>query len=281
MRLHILSDLHLEHSPLELPAADSDALVLAGDILSPGHRALAWAARASVNRGRPVLLVPGNHEFYGQTLQAERRRMRDAAARLGVHLLDRGSVVLGGVRFLGCILWTDYNVPIMDAAGYGLHSDPARAMAACAASLADHRVIQWREGRQSEGVWEAEEAEEDRASRLLTPADLLGEHRLDRQWLASRLAEPFGGPTVVITHHAPHALSIAPRYDSDWVTAGFASQLPEKFFQARALWVHGHTHTAFDYRVGACRVVCNPRGYPLRGGRYEVEGFDPAWVVEV
>ena len=266
MRLHILSDLHLEHGTLELPAVDSDVLVLAGDILSPGHQAVAWAARPSVNRVRPVLLVAGNHEFYGHTLQGERRRMQDAAGRLGVHFLDRSSVVLAGVRFLGCILWTDYEVPIVDAAGYGLRSDRARAMAACAASLSDHRAVRWEEGG---------------ASRLLTPGDLLGEHRLDRRWLASRLAEPFGGPTVVITHHAPHALSIAPRYASDWVTSGFVSQLPDQFFQAPALWIHGHTHTAFDYRVGACRVLCNPRGYPVRDGRFEVEGFDPALVINV
>ena len=27
------------------------------------------------------------------------------------------------------------------------------------------------------------------------------------------------------------------------------------------LWIHGHTHDVFDYRVQGARVVCNPRGY--------------------
>ena len=27
------------------------------------------------------------------------------------------------------------------------------------------------------------------------------------------------------------------------------------------LWLHGHTHSSHDYRVGGCRIVCNPRGY--------------------
>ena len=27
------------------------------------------------------------------------------------------------------------------------------------------------------------------------------------------------------------------------------------------LWTHGHTHEDFDYMIGGCRVVCNPRGY--------------------
>ena len=43
-----------------------------------------------------------------------------------------------------------------------------------------------------------------------------------------------------------------------------------------ALWIHGHTHTAFDYDVRGTRVVCNPRGYP-----HETTGFDPALVVTV
>ena len=39
------------------------------------------------------------------------------------------------------------------------------------------------------------------------------------------------------------------------------SELPDSFFAVPALWVHGHTHTSHDYRVGRCRIVCNPRGY--------------------
>jgi hypothetical protein len=27
------------------------------------------------------------------------------------------------------------------------------------------------------------------------------------------------------------------------------------------LWTHGHMHDDFDYTIGTCRVVCNPRGY--------------------
>jgi hypothetical protein len=27
------------------------------------------------------------------------------------------------------------------------------------------------------------------------------------------------------------------------------------------VWTHGHTHHNFDYMIGDCRIVCNPRGY--------------------
>ncbi len=43
-----------------------------------------------------------------------------------------------------------------------------------------------------------------------------------------------------------------------------------------ALWVHGHTHTSFDYRIGASRIVCNPHGYGD-----ENEAFDPGLVLDV
>ena len=264
MRIHILSDLHLEHATFEMPAVESNVLLLAGDILAPGHRAITWAARASTNRGRPVMIVAGNHEFYGETFQAERALMRQLATKKGVHFLARSKVIIDGVRFLGCTLWTDYQVPIIDS---GIpRQNPIRAMGACARALYDHRVISWRQAGRS---------------RLLTPMDLLGEHQLDRQWLADELATPFAGPTIVMTHHAPHALSIAPRYASDWVTGGFANSLPEEFFDVPRLWIHGHTHTRFDYQVGSCRVVCNPRGYRMRDGSFDGDGFEPGLTVEI
>jgi hypothetical protein len=59
------------------------------------------------------------------------------------------------------------------------------------------------------------------------------------------------------------------------MNGGFASQMPDEFFKVPTLWIHGHTHTRFDYQVEGCRIVCNPRGYPLRsGGGFEVDGFD-------
>lgn len=41
------------------------------------------------------------------------------------------------------------------------------------------------------------------------------------------------------------------------------------------LWIHGHTHTRFDYDVGATRVVCNPRGY------HHEQDYDPEMVIEL
>jgi L-ascorbate metabolism protein UlaG (beta-lactamase superfamily) len=46
------------------------------------------------------------------------------------------------------------------------------------------------------------------------------------------------------------------------------------------LWTHGHTHHCFDYQIGNCRVVCNPRGYESDGYSEET-GFNPNLVLEI
>ena len=46
------------------------------------------------------------------------------------------------------------------------------------------------------------------------------------------------------------------------------------------LWIHGHTHDSFDYRLNGTRVVCNPRGY-AKDGANENPLFDAGFVIEI
>ena len=61
MKLHILSDLHIEFGPFTLPNTDADVVILAGDI-HVGTRGIEWATRAI--EGKEVIYVIGNHEYY-------------------------------------------------------------------------------------------------------------------------------------------------------------------------------------------------------------------------
>ena len=96
MKLHIISDLHLSVHPFAPPRTDADVVVLAGDIARPPE-AIAWAQGFK----KPVVLVPGNHEFYGSSLQETVQELRRLAQGTAVHVLDNDRLVLDGIRFLG------------------------------------------------------------------------------------------------------------------------------------------------------------------------------------
>lgn len=109
MKIHILSDLHLEFGGLRLPEADADVTVLAGDI-GVGLQGIEWALQA-IPFHQPVIYVMGNHEFYGQRSMPELwKKAREKVAGTHVHLLENEAVEIGGVRFLGATLWTDFDL---------------------------------------------------------------------------------------------------------------------------------------------------------------------------
>lgn len=86
---------------------------------------------------------------------------------------------------------------------------------------------------------------------------------------------------MVVTHHYPSPISTAPKYADEPASAAFGSDLPSEFFKGVDLWIHGHTHTSFDYETRGCRVVCNPRGYLQRDDSFENANFKPALLVSV
>jgi hypothetical protein len=253
VRLQVLSDLHLERGGGPPPRADADVLVLAGDV-GPGPAGVEAAAIWWPER--PILYVCGNHEPYGHGLPDIIGALRAAAAACDgrVHVLERDEVVLGGVRFLGCTLWSDF------AAGGATERD--RAMEICCRTVNDYEHITWTP-----------------ATRTLRPDDTLRLHVVSRHWLEHRLDTPYDGPTVVVTHHGP----LPPREpiaDPLWraLAGAFVSDLTDLMGAGRvALWVHGHTHRRVDVDVRGTRVLSNPRGYPHE----PVAGFEPELVVEV
>jgi predicted phosphodiesterase len=257
MKLWILSDLHLEfdgplHKGRPQVCPDADVCVVAGDVLNGCGNSIRWLDY-HVGPVMPVVLVAGNHEFYGDSVLEGLEWARVHAAECPrVHFLNDETVEIGGVRFLGATLWTDF----------ALDGDARWGAANFEGRLNDSRMIAWRKLPAHEGFGAL------RAKQL---------HLQSRRFLREQLAAGFDGPTVVVTHHAPHPRSVHPRWKGSSLNPAFASDLGELMELYRPnLWVHGHVHDSFDYKVRDTRVVCNPRGYGS-----ENLAFDPMKVVEV
>ena len=247
MKLYILNDLHTEFEDFEPPVTDADVVVLAGDI-GVGMEGLCWAEARFPDR--PVIYVPGNHEFYNHDITLVDQLK--AQAPDNIHVLNDDQVIIDGVRFLGSILWTDFAL-------FG-EADKFFAMQQARQRMTDFSIIQ-------------------NHAQLFTPEDAIRLHTASRDWLATMLTEPFAGKTVVITHHAPSSRSVHPRYVQDLLTPAFASNLENLMGGDRAvLWIHGHMHESFDYEIYGTQVICNPRGYAPKALNPD---FRPDWVVEI
>ena len=295
LRLQILSDLHVDvrdYDPVIAP--DIDAIVVAGDVREDAVRAVRWLDDAYGAAGVPVIYVTGNHERYGCIHAPMLEAARAAAAGTCVRLLENDETVLtiGGVpgmrgvpgmwgggsvrlRVLGATLWTDLAVDGPKAR--------ERALRFGLRVMNDFTYIRTRtdaEDDRTDGP-DGGDARRDALVRHLVPADTVRWHETSRRWLteqlAERLQETHDGPTLVVTHHAPHPNSLDRAFDGDGTHPFFASDLSALIEEhGPDLWVHGHVHQHRDYRVGRTRIVCNPRGYPGKRSRF----VDP-FVIEL
>ncbi|MBR1237134.1 metallophosphoesterase [Bradyrhizobium sp. AUGA SZCCT0177] len=254
MKIQIFSDLHIDVYPIKpitvVPGVD--LVIVAGDVCEGLLRAFEHLRRI-VPMDIPIVMVPGNHEYYRRFIPDELALALAHAGAFNLHILNGTALELSGVRFAGATLWTDYR--IMGEA------NQARVMNACAKGMNDHRLIGWQKK-----PW-----------RRFRPQEAALLHHRSKAAITETLAAPFAGPTVVVSHHAVHWDSIHPRFRSDLVTGAFVSDLSEliETYQP-TLWVHGHVHNSSDYLVGKTRVLCNPHGYGTENAT-----FDGALVVEV
>jgi hypothetical protein len=211
-----------------------------------------------------VLFLPGNHEYDGLDFDLTHARLRQVCERLGITWLERETVVVRGIRFVGTTLWSDFEALIApdDTIGVALTKRDKAFRAANFYLRKNHSL---------------------RNGQPLLAEDVREQALLCQAWLRAALAEPCAGPTVVVTHFAPSLQSADPRYGLTPGTAGFCNALDGLLAQA-TLWLHGHLHAPSDYvhqgsgRQPGCRVVANPLGY----ARKQEQGqFKPDACIEI
>lgn len=261
LKLTIASDLHLEWGDYSITnTGDSDVLVLAGDILVAQYlhdhapntithsvdrsftkrenlakRFRTFLANCSEQYGT-VIYVAGNHEYYHGEITESLNHLRQETVRYGnIHLLENEVLNIQDYTFIGCTLWTDLN-----------RGDPSTEFAVWK-GINDYRFI-------------AKNKNGDK----LTPHDTLTIHRHSLDFIRSTVEDNPTQKYVVVGHMAPSTLSIHHSHINNTLLNGAYVSGCENFIFDHPqikLWIHGHTHHAFDYTINETRIVCSPRGY--------------------
>jgi predicted phosphodiesterase len=269
MKIAVCSDIHLEFGEIELKnPGDVDVLILSGDIcvaadiLPFNETNLPGFANAKsemiheffqncCREFKHVVYVVGNHEHYhGDYLKTIPKLKEMLGYNVNLHILDKERVELNDVVFLGGTLWTDMNA-----------EDPV-TLAHIRGMMNDFRIVE-----NSADVVHFRDNDGNSQTRTakFTPQDAVVDHKAMLEFIDAQYKDiPPWKTVVVVGHHSPSKASTHPRYKREkLMNGGYSSDLNDFIIDRPGikLWTHGHTHEDFDYMVGSCRIVCNPRGY--------------------
>ena len=240
MKIQIMSDVHLEFKPENLPkiSPEAEVLVYAGDISSSEDDVKWYFEEVRKWTDAPIVYVLGNHEFYGKFLN-QVSAYKDALKGIkDCHLLDKDSFIYNNVRFIGCTLWTDFDDRRCEV--YALHG------------MADYKHI--RKVGQYFDI------------KLVNTEDILREYYKCRDYLDSALQRHKGSKDehcVVVTHHGPSFYCVPEHWKGNRLNGAFYVELSNLILRENpALWVYGHSHFGKQLKIGSTDLVCNPYGYP-------------------
>jgi len=197
-----------------------------------------------------VIYIVGNHEYYNGDFATAFAHLKDVLGYLPrLHVLEKESITIGDITFLCGTLWTDMN-----------REDP-HTLWEIRRYMNDFRII--KDSRHPVHYKDSEGKRHTRDGRF-SPEASVEEHRAMLKFVKESIDTNPTGKYVVVGHHAPSKASTHAQYANQTMVNGAYSSDLDQFILDRPqikLWTHGHTHHEFDYMIGSCRVMCNPRGY--------------------
>ena len=228
MKIRLLSDLHMEGCPFNFVPGEEDVVVLAGDIITKARH---FAILDQIPNTTPVILVPGNHEYYHDDFHEINTQIRKNVAKFeNVHFLFNEEVVLDGVHIFGGPMFTNC----------ALQATPHTTFLV-ERCINDFRLISIDGNR-----WNI--------------YDHMDQYTLFVSALEKWLQETEGEKRCVVTHFVPHELAIHPIYKGNEMNAYFTVDM-DRYMGQVPLWMFGHTHASCDLEVNGTRLIANPRGY--------------------
>lgn len=282
MKIAVCSDIHLEFGPISLENKDNvDVLILSGDIcvakdlhkpdmygfVDSRKMLMVHTFFTEVTERFPhVIYIAGNHEHYHGDFKYTYNMLRENLKFDNLHILDKQTVDIDDVTFIGGTLWTDMNRedPITLNSIRGVMNDYRNVTNSNYTVKVKHPRYGLKENGQPDYDNIIEYVGQERPAYLI-PEHTVEDHKAMLDVIADTVDSSQGDRKfVVVGHHAPSKQSTKPRYKEEYIINGAYSSDLSEFILNRPkikLWTHGHTHEHFDYMIGTTRIFCNPRGY--------------------
>lgn len=259
-KIHIISDLHLEgNKEYTHKQPECDLVIMAGDLHPAGaySKGIRWLKSTFT---KPVVYIAGNHEYYAYpvTMNEVEDTIKIYIEREKpnkIHFLQNDVFYFNDLRIIGSTMWTNFD----------LSGNVTESMNYAKYSMNDYFHSCY-----------------NKQGEFLTPQNTKDEHDMSVEYIVSELSKPFDGKTIVVTHHCPHPNSIHPKYIDDKLNPAFTSDLSNIIEKMEPhYWIHGHTHSSFNYKIFNTNVICNPMGYRSRMGKLENPDFIEDLVIDV
>ena len=256
-KIHLMSDLHLEHKDFTFHKVDADYLCIAGDL---GGGKYLGKVKDIAHRYKKVFLVMGNHDYYSTkyNMREVENDWESVLEGTNITLLNPYSDKISEDDFvlIGAPLWTDF------------HNGCPKAIGQAKIFMPDYRGY-------IKDIFQGEEIP-------FTPEQSMERHSSERRYIlnAIKYVKQYHASKkiIVMTHHMPSDRLTSRKYSNNDLNGAFSCKDMEEAIAQVDYWFYGHTHDPFIGKLtnDPCKFYCNPRGYP-----FEETLFNSELVIEV
>jgi len=273
MKVAVGSDFHIEFGAYKFDDTEADVLVLGGDVCIASKfksKFDKFFSDASA-RFKDVIYIMGNHEHYDGDFTKSEGIMRDKLSKYAnIHFLEKQTITLDDVTFIGGTMWTDMNrrddLTLFHVrelmSDFQIITNSSTTVTKKFPVYKKNKDGTFFRDENGSVVFDKYKSKEEFAK--FSPNDSVDEFDKFFGYLNAVVAGKTDEKFFVCTHHSPSLMSVAPQYKHDYLMNGaFASRLEEWILDHPQIkvWSHGHTHNNSDYMLCDTRIICNPRGY--------------------
>lgn len=263
MKIQYVSDLHLELADNSryikkhpLPVV-GDVLLIAGDTGYFGtdqYKNMKFWKWCSENY-KTTIVCPGNHEFYNYydvkpllgISEVVGTPILPVELAPNVFLCYNSAINIGDIDVIVSTLWGEIKPNDVYITEH---------------SINDFYRIKWGDHRLS--------------------AEHFNELNADcKMFITKAVAESNAKTKIVLTHHLPSPLLVAPEYKNSNANGAFMCDMTSYIMDSDIdYWVYGHSHNNIDYQIGNTRLIANQMGYIFNCENIR-NGFKPDKFIEI